>query len=129
MRIGVLHPQLTRSEEAARTRWLPRKHSVQSQMTDSTGQSGRPSAPFRFVCASGYLRPHLVLVLIAISFCALILFPLTDCFDCEEPQPWGRNDAAYATRSVVFDYWLSEHRCWRVFHAVALAGRFRSQSR
>ena len=54
----------------------------------------------------GYLRHHLVLVLIGISLLALILFPLADCFDCEGPRPWGRNDAVYATRSMVFDYWL-----------------------
>jgi hypothetical protein len=55
---------------------------------------------------AGYLRLHLVLVLIAISFCALILFPLADCFDCDYPHPWGRNDAAYAIRSMAFDCWL-----------------------
>jgi hypothetical protein len=49
-----------------------------------------------------YLRHHLVLVLISISLCALIVFPLADCFDCEGPNPWGRNDAAYATRSMMF---------------------------
>ena len=54
-----------------------------------------------------YLRRHLVLVLIAISFCGLVLFPLANCFDCEGPHPWGRNDEAYATRSMVFDYWLA----------------------
>jgi hypothetical protein len=56
---------------------------------------------------TGYLRRNLVLVLVAISFCALILFPLADCFDCDGPHPWGRNDAAYLTRSMVFDYWLA----------------------
>jgi len=54
-----------------------------------------------------YLHRHLVLVLISISLCALILFPLADCFHCEYPNPWGRNDAAYATRSMVFDYCLA----------------------
>jgi hypothetical protein len=53
-----------------------------------------------------YIRHHLVLVLIAISIGVLIVFPLADCFDCEGPQPWGRNDAAYATRSMLFDYSL-----------------------
>jgi hypothetical protein len=56
---------------------------------------------------TGYLGRHLVLVLIAISLCALIMFPLADCFDCDYPHPWGRNDAAYAIRSIVFDYWLA----------------------
>jgi hypothetical protein len=56
---------------------------------------------------AGYLRRHLDLVLIAISFCALILFPLADCFDCDYPHPWGRNDAAYATRSMEFVCWLA----------------------
>ena len=61
----------------------------------------------RFSAGSiGYLRNHLVLVLIGISLLALILFPLADCFDCEGPRPWGRNDAAYAIRSIVFDYWF-----------------------
>ena len=53
-----------------------------------------------------FLRQHLIVVLISISLCALILFPLADCFDCEGPNPWGRNDAAYAIRSTMFDYLL-----------------------
>jgi O-antigen/teichoic acid export membrane protein len=53
-----------------------------------------------------YLHRHLVLVLISISLCALILFPIADCFDCNGPNPWGRNDATYAIRSAFFDYWL-----------------------
>jgi len=81
----------------------------------------------------GFLRRHLALVLIAVSFCALILFPLADCFDCEGPQPWGRNDGSYATRSMVFDYWLvgasllaglSRHRFgWTVPVAITLIAR------
>ena len=78
----------------------------------------------------GYLRHHLGFVLIGISLLALILFPLADCFDCEGLGPWGRNDAAYATRSMVFDYWLvgasllagaSRHRfSWTVPVAITL---------
>lgn len=53
-----------------------------------------------------FVRRHLVLVLICISLCVLILFPLADCLDCDYPNPWGRNDAAYATRAMLFDFWL-----------------------
>jgi len=53
-----------------------------------------------------FLHRHLALFLILISLCALILFPLADCFDCEGSNPWGRNDGAYAIRSTIFDLWL-----------------------
>jgi O-antigen/teichoic acid export membrane protein len=53
-----------------------------------------------------FLRQHLALILILSSCCFLVLFPLADCFDCEGPSPWGRNDAAFAIRSTVFFYLL-----------------------
>jgi hypothetical protein len=53
-----------------------------------------------------YLQRHLVFVLISISFCGLLLFPLADCFDCEYAHPWGRDEAVYAARTAVFGCWL-----------------------
>ena len=53
-----------------------------------------------------HLHHHLVLVLISISLCALILFPIADCFDCDGANPWGRNDVAYSVRSAIYSYWL-----------------------
>jgi hypothetical protein len=53
-----------------------------------------------------WLGSHLVLVLILVTLCALVLFPIADCFDCQFPSPWGRNDAIYEIRSIVFDCWL-----------------------
>jgi O-antigen/teichoic acid export membrane protein len=74
----------------------------------STGESLGSDTNHRrvFLLFGDYLRRHLVLILIAVSLCALILFPLADCFDCEGPRPWGRDDAAYAIRTAVFSHWL-----------------------
>lgn len=53
-----------------------------------------------------FMRRHLIPILIAVSLCALILFSIADCFDCEFPSPWRRNDAIYEIRVTVFTYWL-----------------------
>lgn len=53
-----------------------------------------------------WANSHLVLILISITVCALILFPIADCFDCQYQNAWGRNDATYEIRSIVFDCWL-----------------------
>jgi hypothetical protein len=53
-----------------------------------------------------FLKSHLVLILILVTLCGLALFPIADCFDCEGPNAWGRNDAAYEIRANVFDVWL-----------------------
>jgi hypothetical protein len=43
------------------------------------------------------------LYLIAFGTLWLVRFPLADCFDCEGPGAWGRNDHVYAERSLAFE--------------------------
>jgi hypothetical protein len=62
--------------------------------------------PHGLVRLGHFLHRHLVLFLISVSLFASALFPIADCFDCEGPNPWGRNDAVYAIRSTSFLYWL-----------------------
>jgi hypothetical protein len=52
------------------------------------------------------VRPFLVPMIILVTVIALSLFPIADCFDCEGPNPWGRDDVAYQLRSEVFEAWL-----------------------
>ena len=52
------------------------------------------------------LRPYIVPALIGLTAIALVLFPIADCIDCDVLRPWGRNDAAFAIRSEIFDIWL-----------------------
>jgi O-antigen/teichoic acid export membrane protein len=53
-----------------------------------------------------FLYRHMVLILILVSLCGLVVFPIADCFDCEGPHSWGRDDAAFAVRTTLFLYWL-----------------------
>ena len=48
----------------------------------------------------------IVPIITVLTVVALARFPLADCFDCEGPGAWGRNEAAYKLRSEVFLGWL-----------------------
>ncbi len=56
---------------------------------------------------SSRLRPYIVPTIVLLTVLVLILFPRADCFDCDFPHPWGRDDAAYALRSEIFLAWLA----------------------
>ena len=49
----------------------------------------------------------IVPLVVVLTILALVRFPLADCFDCEGPNPWGRNDVAYLLRSRLFMAWLA----------------------
>jgi hypothetical protein len=53
-----------------------------------------------------WISAHLVLVLISLTLCGLVLFPLADCIDCDLTGSWGRIVASYEVRSAVFACWL-----------------------
>jgi hypothetical protein len=42
----------------------------------------------------------------AITVVALAIHPIPECFDCEGPNPWGRDDLVYATSVKLLDAWL-----------------------
>ncbi len=41
-----------------------------------------------------------------ITIVLLSIHPLAECFDCEGPNPWGRNDLFYYRAIYVFDAWF-----------------------
>ena len=64
------------------------------------------SEEFKEVFSKRRLKLFLVPMIILVTVVALSLFPIADCFDCEGPHPWGRDDVAYQVRSEIFDIWL-----------------------
>ncbi len=52
------------------------------------------------------LRTWIMPVIVVLTIVVLVRFPLADCFDCEGPHPWGRDDVAYLSRSHLFTAWL-----------------------
>jgi hypothetical protein len=44
---------------------------------------------------------------VVLTILVLVRFPLADCFDCEGPNPWGRDDVAYLLRLRLFMAWLT----------------------
>jgi hypothetical protein len=52
------------------------------------------------------LRAFIVPSIVLLTVLVLVRYPLADCFDCEGPHPWGRDDAAYLFRSHFFIAWL-----------------------
>jgi len=65
------------------------------------------------------------------TFLALAMHPIPECFACEFPRPWGRDDVAYAHASVILEVWLigasfaaglsSLRKYWLVPIAIVLA--------
>jgi hypothetical protein len=52
------------------------------------------------------IRANAALWIFLGTFIALALHPIPECVACEYPNPWGRNDAAYARDSAIFVVWL-----------------------
>ena len=65
------------------------------------------------------------------TFAVLVIHPVPECFNCEFPNPWGRDDAAYRVAVNILDAWLvgasavagfvSIRRNWLVPVAIMLA--------
>jgi hypothetical protein len=41
-----------------------------------------------------------------VTLVVLAVHPLPECFDCEGPRPWGRDDLAYHYGVAIFDGWF-----------------------
>lgn len=41
-----------------------------------------------------------------LTLATLSVFPIPECFACEGPNPWGRNDADYVRNSGVLQVWF-----------------------
>jgi hypothetical protein len=42
----------------------------------------------------------------ALKAVVLTIHAIPECVDCEDPNPWGRNDAVYLRDSNLLDFWL-----------------------
>ncbi len=72
-----------------------------------------------------------VLWVFLVTVTALAIHPIPECFDCEGPNPWGRNDVAYRNAAHIFTVWLlgvsviagfcSMRKYWLVALSVVLA--------
>jgi hypothetical protein len=84
--------------------------------------------PFR---ASRRLYKNPVLWVFVATLLVLAIHPIPECFACEFPHPWGRNDIAYVRASIILDVWLigasfaaglgSLRKYWLVPIAIVLA--------
>ncbi len=51
-----------------------------------------------------YRNPVLWIFLVTIA--VLAIRPIPECFDCEFPKPWGRDDLAYHRAVAILDGWF-----------------------
>ena len=51
-----------------------------------------------------YRSPVLWVFLVTIT--VLAIHPIPECFDCEFPNPWGRDDLAYHRAVAILDGWF-----------------------
>jgi len=51
-----------------------------------------------------YRSPVLWVFLVTVA--VLAIDPIPECFECESPNPWGRDDFAYHRAVVILDCWF-----------------------
>jgi hypothetical protein len=47
-----------------------------------------------------------VLWVFVVTLVVLAIHPLPECFDCQFPRPWGRDDVAYHHSVILLDVWF-----------------------
>jgi hypothetical protein len=47
-----------------------------------------------------------VLWIFLLTLVILAIHPLPECFDCESPRPWGRDDTAYHHGVAILEAWF-----------------------
>jgi hypothetical protein len=52
------------------------------------------------------LWKHAWLLVTVATFAVLAFHPIPECFDCDSPNPWGRDDQAYERDSGLLAGWL-----------------------